>query len=201
MHFIKEFRWVGFSREVSTGSECRQMKVWLTIPRKKNMGEKLPLQECSMHVPVILTMVGPGRSCQQRNWRKHGRGGYDIKILHTSGVQKRVDYILRDALILDLLNPKLLDRLNTSSPPWLLLSCILTLDHWPLDFQTQFWQLQAKSYTAPTPKWSHCEHWELGPNCSKDYPVNPKVSFPVKGIAGRIVKALWYMVNCEYMWP
>lgn len=74
MHFIKEFRWVGFSREVSTGSECRQMKVWLTIPRKKNMGEKLPFQECSMHVPVILTMVGPGRSCQQRNWRKHGRG-------------------------------------------------------------------------------------------------------------------------------
>ena len=36
-------------------------------------------------------------------------GGYDIKILHTSGVQKRVDYIFRDALILDLLNPKLLD--------------------------------------------------------------------------------------------
>lgn len=122
MYFIRQFRWVDFSRKPSTGSECRQMKVWLTIPKKKNMGEKLLPKECSMHVPVILTMVGPGRSSQQRNWRKHTRD-YDIKILHTPRMQKRDNYILKDVLILDLMNPKLLDLTEHLIFPWLLLCC------------------------------------------------------------------------------
>lgn len=49
--------------------------------------------------------------------------GYDIKILYTPKMLKRDNYIFKDALILDLMNPKLLNLIEHLIFPWLLLCC------------------------------------------------------------------------------